>query len=257
LFKRTVAFPAKSRQAVKAQSIHSPKQHTMSRSKPEASSPKPAAPRRGRPPAAEKGNDPDRTPLNILEVATKELADKGFAGARIDEIAALTQTSKRMIYYHFASKEGLYIAVLENEYSRIRAIESELKLDDLPPLDALRRLVEFTFDYQVGNPDFIRLVMNENIHNGEFMAQSNIIQRLNTPAISGLGRVYERGCEAAVFRKGLDPVDLHMSISALCFFTVSNRHTFSLIFKRDLKSPAALAMRRASIVDMIVRHVLA
>ncbi len=227
----------------------------MSRSRPEASDPKPSTPRRGRPPASERGNDPDRTSQNILEVATREFADKGFAGARIDEIAALTHTSKRMIYYHFTSKEGLYIAVLENEYSRIRAIESELKLDDLPPMEALRRLVEFTFDYQVGNPDFIRLVMNENIHNGEFMAQSNIIQKLNTPAISGLTRVYERGCAEGVFRKGLDPVELHMSISALCFFTVSNRHTFSLIFKRDLKSPAVQAMRRASIVDMVVRHV--
>lgn len=229
----------------------------MSRPKPEATAAKPAQARRGRPPLAEKGHDPERTPLNILAVATKEFADKGFAGARIDEIAALTQTSKRMIYYHFASKEGLYIAVLENEYSRIRAIESELKLDDLPPMEAIRRLVEFTFDYQVGNPDFIRLVMNENIHNGEFMAQSDIIQRLNTPAISGLTRVYERGCESGAFRRGIDPVELHMSISALCFFTVSNRHTFSLIFKRDLKSPAVQAMRRASIVDMVVRFVQA
>jgi AcrR family transcriptional regulator len=217
----------------------------------------PASPRRGRPPASERANDPDRTSQNILEVATKEFADKGLSGARIDEIAALTQTSKRMIYYYFGSKEGLYVAVLENAYKRIREIEAELHLDDLPPMEAIRRLVEFTFDYEVGNPDFIRLVMTENINNGEFMAQSNVIQSLNTPAISGLTRVYERGCKAGVFRKGIDPVELHMSISALCFFTVSNRHTFSMIFKRDLKSPAVQAMRRASIVDMVVRYLQA
>lgn len=190
-------------------------------------------------------------------MATKEFADKGLSGARIDEIANLTQTSKRMIYYYFGSKEGLYIAVLENAYQRIRRIESELHLEDLQPEEALRRLVEFTFDYQVGNPDFIRLVMTENINNGEFLAQSSVIQEVNTPAIQGLTRVYERGCEAGVFRKGIDPIDLHMSISALCFFTVSNRHTFSLIFKRDLTSAAAQAMRRASIADMIVRFVRA
>lgn len=215
------------------------------------------APRRGRPPASERGPDADHTRQNILEVATREFADKGFSGARIDEIAALTQTSKRMIYYYFNSKEGLYIAVLEHAYQRIRHIESELHLEDIAPEDALRRLVEFTFDYQVGNPEFIRLVMNENMHSGEFLAQSSLIQQLNTPAILGLSQVYERGCKAGVFRTGLDPIDLHMSISALCFFTVSNRHTFSLIFKRDLGSPATQALRRANIVDMIVRYVRA
>jgi len=218
---------------------------------------RPAPPRRGRPPASERINDPDRTSQNILEVATKEFAEKGLSGARIDEIAALTQTSKRMIYYYFGSKEGLYIAVLENAYKRIRSIEAELHLDDLEPEEALCRLVEFTFDYQLGNPEFIRLVMNENIHHGEFLQQSSVIQKLNTPAIAGLSGVYERGCAKGLFRKGLDPIDLHMSISALCFFTVSNRHTFSLVFKRDVTSTAAKAMRRANIVEMIVRFVRA
>lgn len=192
---------------------------------------------------------------DILEVATREFAAKGLTGARIDEIAELTRTSKRMIYYYFGSKEGLYIAVLEEAYRRIRHIESELHLEDLPPEEALRTLVAFTFDYQNANPDFIRLVMNENIHRGEFLAQSQTIQQLNVPAIDAVRTVYERGCAAGVFRDDLDPVDLHMSISALCFFNVSNRHTFSLIFKRDMASPEALAARRASIVDLIVRYV--
>ncbi len=192
---------------------------------------------------------------DILEVATREFAAKGLTGARIDEIAELTRTSKRMIYYYFGSKEGLYIAVLEEAYRRIRHIESELHLEDLPPEEALRTLVAFTFDYQNANPDFIRLVMNENIHRGEFLAQSQTIQQLNVPAIDAVRTVYERGRAAGVFRDDLDPVDLHMSISALCFFNVSNRHTFSLIFKRDMASPEALAARRASIVDLIVRYV--
>lgn len=192
---------------------------------------------------------------DILEVATREFAEKGLAGARIDVIAEAMRTSKRMIYYYFGSKEGLYIAVLEEAYRRIRAIESDLHLDDLAPEDALRRLVGFTVDYQLANPDFIRLVMTENIHRGEYLRSSRMIQELNVPAIDGLKRVYERGLAAGVFRSGIDAVDLHMSISALSFFNVANRHTFSLIFQRDLETPAAIVARRDSIIEMVVRFV--
>jgi len=199
--------------------------------------------------------DAGRSMADIMKVATAEFADKGLSGARIDEIAAATRTSKRMIYYHFGSKEGLYLAVLEASYQRIREIESSLNLEDLPPEDALRKLVAFTFDYQHDNEDFIRLVMTENIHRGEYLAQSKTIQQLNVPAIDAIGQVYARGVKAKVFRQGIDPVDLHMSISALCFFSVANRHTFSLIFKRDLSSAAALRAQRDSIVEMVVRFV--
>jgi AcrR family transcriptional regulator len=192
---------------------------------------------------------------DILAVATREFADKGLAGARVDAIAEATRTSKRMLYYYFGNKEGLYVAVLENAYSAMRAIEAQLHLEDFEPEEALRRLVAHTVDYQREHPDFIRLVMNENIHRGEFMAQSKVIQQLNVPAIDAVRRVYERGVEAGVFRGGLDPVDLHMSISALSVFNVANRHTFSLIFKRDLELPEAIAARRDSIVEMIVRFV--
>jgi AcrR family transcriptional regulator len=199
--------------------------------------------------------DAERSMADILKVATREFAEKGLAGARVDAIAAATATSKRMIYYHFGSKEGLYLAVLEAAYARIRAIEADLHLEDLAPEDALRKLVAFTFDYQQDNEDFIRLVMNENMHRGEYLAQSRTIQELNVPAIDAVRRVYERGVREKAFRRGLDPVDLHMSISALCFFNVANRHTFSLIFKRDMGTPAALRARRDSIVEMIVRFV--
>ena len=198
---------------------------------------------------------PARTMADILAVATREFADKGLAGARIDVIAKAMRTSKRMIYYYFGSKEGLYVAVLEEAYRRMRAIESDLHLDDLPPEDALRRLVGFTVDYQLANPDFIRLVMTENIHRGEYLRRSKAIQQLNMPAIDGLKRVLQRGLETGVFRSGIDPVDLHMSISALSVFNVANRHTFSLIFRRELDTPAAIVARRDSIMEMIVRFV--
>ncbi|MBL8333981.1 MAG: TetR family transcriptional regulator [Rubrivivax sp.] len=200
-------------------------------------------------------NDPDRTMADILEVATREFAEKGLAGARIDVIAEAMRTSKRMIYYYFGSKEGLYVRVLEEAYRRMREIESALHLDDLPPEDALRKLVAFTVDYQREHPEFIRLVMTENIHRGEYLRNSTVIQGLNVPAIEGLRRVYERGVKAGAFRRGLDMVDLHQSISALSVFNVANQHTFSLIFQRDLDAPAAVVARRDSIVEMIVRFV--
>lgn len=204
---------------------------------------------------APRTNDPERTMANIIEVATHEFSEKGLAGARIDVIAEAMKTSKRMIYYYFGSKEGLYIKVLEAAYSRVRRIEAALELENLSPEDALRKLVAFTVDYQRSNPDFIRLVMNENIHRGEFLAQSTVIQQLNVPAITAVGAVYARGVAEGVFRPGLEPVDLHMSISALSFFNVANAHTFALIFKCDVSSPQAVAQRRDNVVDMVLRYV--
>ena len=202
-------------------------------------------------------NDPVRTMSGILEVATAEFAEKGLSGARIDEIAAATRTSKRMIYYYFGSKEGLYLAVLEESYRRMRQIESEQHLADLAPEDALRRLVEFTFDHHWANEDYIRLVMSENMQRGQYLARSKSIQQLNVPAIQAIRELYDRGVAQGVFRSGLDPVDIHASISALTFFNVSNQHTFGLIFKREGRSPKVLAARRKSIVEMVLRYVRA
>jgi AcrR family transcriptional regulator len=200
-------------------------------------------------------NDPERTQANILQVAEAEFGEKGLAGARIDEIAAATRTSKRMIYYYFGSKEGLYLAVLEEAYRRVREVESQLHLEDLEPEEALRRLVAFTFDHHLHHESYIRIVMAENINRGQYLAQSRRIQELNVPAIAAIRKLYERGVKAGVFRKGLDPVDIHSSISALSFFNVSNRHTFGLIFKLDMRSPAYVAQRRANVVEMVARFV--
>ena len=214
---------------------------------------KPASKRAVKPKA--RTNDPERTMAEILAVATEEFASKGLSGARIDAIADATRTSKRMIYYYFGSKEGLYLAVLEESYRSVRTTEGELHLADLSPEDALARLVAFTFDHHWGSQDYIRLVMTENIQRGEYLAQSKIIQKLNVPAINAIRALYERGVASGVFRPGLDAIDIHASISALCFFNVSNQYTFDLIFKRNGKTPKALQARRDNIVDMILRYV--
>ncbi len=200
-------------------------------------------------------NDPEGTKRNIVEVATREFAQKGYGGARVDAIAARTRTSKRMIYYYFGGKEGLYLAVLEAAYSSIRRTESTLDLERLPPETALSTLVAFTFDYYIAHPEFVRLVMNENIMDGVHMARSKTIGKLNVTVIDVLRRLIGRGQRAGVFRRGIDPIELHMSISALGIFNVANRATFSTIFKLDMTSPKALAARRDEVVDIVLRHV--
>lgn len=192
----------------------------------------------------------------ILRVATAEFAAKGLSGGRIDAIAAATRTSKRMIYYYYGSKEGLYLAVLEESYRSMRQIESELHLRDLEPEVALRTLVETTFDHHRSHEPYIRLVMNENMQRGAYLAQSKTIQELNVPAIQAIYELYERGLNKGVFRAGLDPVDIHASISALTFFNVSNQHTFGLIFKSTSQRDDAVALRRANIADMVLRFML-
>ena len=198
--------------------------------------------------------DPEGVRRSILEIASAEFAANGLSGARVDEIAAKTSTSKRMIYYYFGDKEGLYRSVLEQAYARIRQIEATLNLSHLEPEDAIAALVGFTFDYQNANEDFIRLVMVENVHRGEHLAKSNVIRDLNVSVIDTLRDIYARGCKAGVFRKGLDPIDIHMTISALCFFNVANRATFSQIFSRDMQSPDALARRRKVVIETVMRY---
>ncbi len=200
-------------------------------------------------------NDPARTMAEILEVATHEFADKGLAGARIDEIAAATRTSKRMIYYYFGSKDGLYLAVLEEAYGRMRRIEADLHLDDMPPMQALQRLVEFTYDHHRDNEDFIRLVMSENIHRAQYLQRSTTIRQLNVKAIESIRELYDRGVSRGIFRPGLDPVDIHAAISALTVFNVSNRYTFGTIFDRnDINAPAQI-LQREQIVQLVLRFV--
>lgn len=202
-------------------------------------------------------NDPARTIAGILQVATHEFAEKGLSGARIDSIAAATHTSKRMIYYYFGSKEGLYLRVLEESYRRVREVESALQLDDFEPREALRRLVVFTFDHHQANQDYIRLVMAENIERGAYLGRSQSIRQLNTGAIDSVSKIYARGLASGLFRPGLDPVDIHASISALTFFNVSNQYTFGLIYQRDTQAPEALRQRRDNVVDVVLRFVCA
>jgi AcrR family transcriptional regulator len=170
----------------------------------------------------------------------------------VDDIAERTRTTKRMIYYYFGSKEALYSAVLAEAYAEIRAIEQELKLETAEPESAIRRLVEFTFDYHEEHTDFIRLVMIENIHEGRFLKKSQKIGSENSAIITVLRDILERGLKSGAFRRQIDPIDLHMLISSFCFFRSSNRHTFGALFHRDFSQPALRKAHKQLIADAIV-----
>ncbi|WP_425097658.1 TetR/AcrR family transcriptional regulator [Tropicibacter sp. S64] len=174
--------------------------------------------------------DPAAVRGDILRVAVSVFSANGLKGGRIEEIVARTKTSKRMIYYYFGDKEGLYRAALEAAYARMREAEAELDLDGVEPVQGLMRLVRFTFDHHRENVDFVRLVMIENVHGAAHLRASEVIQGVNAPAITVLETLVQRGVAAGVFRADLDPMALHWQISALCFFNVSNRPTFSALY---------------------------
>ena len=192
---------------------------------------------------------------NILDVAYAEFAEKGLAGARIDEIADKTATSKRMIYYHFGSKEGLYRAVLERAYDRIRTQEQAARFEDLPPDQALRAIIGHNFDYHFEHPEFVRVVMNENVHKGEHIATITDMKARNRSVIDALRTILTRGAEQGLFREGIDPVDVHMTISALSFYNVSNQFTFKYNFDVDMATPASRARRRVQIIECVLAWV--
>ena len=199
--------------------------------------------------------NPDAVKEDILSVALSEFAANGLSGTRVDTIASRTRTSKRMIYYYFGDKLGLYTRALEAAYLKVREGEAKLDLDHLPPREALARLVAFTFDHHRKNPDFIRMVMIENIHDAKHLATSQVIRDMNVAAIEKLTGICRRGHEEGVFRAGLDPVALHWQISAISFFNVSNRPTFSAIFGAGLFEEEAQQQIRQQTVDTMLAQV--
>ena len=200
-------------------------------------------------------NDPQKTKEDILNIATEEFSAFGLSGARVDAIAEKTRTSKRMIYYYFGSKEGLYLAVLEKAYRKIRSLEADLELADLPPVEALRTLIASTFDHDERNPDFVRLVSIENIHHASHMKQSSEIGELNLSIVRTIDEILDRGRREGVFRRDIDAIDLHMLISAFCFFRVSNRYTFGTIFHRELSEPNLYNRHKQMIADAVTAYV--
>jgi AcrR family transcriptional regulator len=205
----------------------------------------------------ERIRDAERTRADILSVATREFADRGYAGARINEIAAKTSTTKRMIYYYFGGKEQLYIAVLEAAYTRIRSLEQQLDVEHLDPVQAIRELAGLTFDHHEDHPEFVRLVSIENIHRAEHIARSTVLSGLATPALDVLDAILQRGRAARLFRDDLDALDVHQVISGFCIFRIANRYTFGAIFGRDMLEAERRDQQRRLLGDLVVAFLTA
>ncbi|WP_344826046.1 TetR/AcrR family transcriptional regulator [Actinocorallia longicatena] len=204
--------------------------------------------------APERQRDPERTRTEILDVAAREFARLGYDGARVDEIAALTRTTKRMIYYYFGGKEQLFVAVLERAYTEVRKAEAAIDVDHLAPLDAIRRLAELTYDHHLDHQDFIRLVSIENVHEAQHLRTSEVLANLGAPAIDLITRILTAGKADGSFTTDVDAIDVHMMISSFCVFSVANRHTFQTLFDRDLAGADRRAHYRTMIGEMVVAY---
>ena len=202
--------------------------------------------------AMRKPKAPEANRARILAAATEEFAARGIEGASMDAIAAGTQTTRALINYYFGSKERLYLAVLERVYAEIREAETELEIEHLSPVDAIRRIVEFTYDYYVEHDDFVRLVVAENQAKGRHMKRFPSLRSINRPIVELLGTVIRRGQDDGSFRRDADPVDVHMAIAALGMFNVTNQHTFGTLFQRDMGARGDVPARRRMVADMIL-----
>lgn len=200
------------------------------------------------------GRDPARTSAAILEAATREFTEKGFGGARIDEIAARARINKRMLYHYYGGKEALYLAVLEAAYVSIRSAEGKLNLAHRDPAEAMRELTMFTWHYFLDHPEFLSLLNTENLLRARHLKKSKKVVALHSPFVALLGQTLERGVKAGEFRAGVDPVELYINIAALGFFYLSNRWTLSTIFRRDLTAQDALRSRGEQIVEVIAGY---
>jgi TetR/AcrR family transcriptional regulator len=197
--------------------------------------------------------NPEATRRKLLAAARREFADSGLAGARVDEIAARAGVNKQLVYHYFGDKDALYLAVLEWVYEEIRAQERKLNLTGLPPRQAIRKLIESSFDHLAAHPDFILLLNDENRGGARHVRTSRRLEAMHSPLVSMVSKILSEGVRAGVFRKGINPVHLYISIAGLSYFFFSNTPTLSAIFGKDLAGAAARSARRKHVVDLVLR----
>jgi AcrR family transcriptional regulator len=194
------------------------------------------------------------TRQRILDAALAEFAEKGLAGARVDEIALRAGANKRMLYAYFGSKEELWLVVLEGAYAAKRAEERGLRVEALPPEEAMRRLVEFNLRYTAAHPEFVALLNQENIHRAAYLRRSEGVPALYSPLLGQIGAVLARGAEAGVFRRDVDPVQLYITIVGLGHFFVANQYTLSTVLGAELGGEAALGARERHAVEVVLGY---
>lgn len=204
-------------------------------------------------PARVRRREPERSKRDILAAATAEFAAKGLAGARVDQIAKRARINKRMLYQYFGDKEALWLAALEAAYENMRREERLLDVATMSPREGMAALMRFNFEYCSSHPEFISLLNNENLHKAKYLKKSKRVRELYSPLLSLISDLLGRGQKSGVFRSGLDPVDLYLTIASLGYFYFSNIHTLSTIFGRDLGARASRSHQAELFVDVILR----
>jgi AcrR family transcriptional regulator len=192
----------------------------------------------------------------ILKAATGVFAKHGFSGGRVEQISRLAKTHDRMIYYYFGSKEKLFIEVLETTYQRLNDAEAALKIDLADPLEALRTVVRFNWRYFLEHPEFITLLNSENLHQGRHVKKSTKVAQLSSPAVNVLAKILKAGTQQGLFRKDISARELYLTIAALGYFYLSNRHTLSAFLNTELLKKSAIVRWRESMVDTVTRKVM-
>jgi AcrR family transcriptional regulator len=190
-----------------------------------------------------KPRNPDDTKRRILAAAKVEFARKGLGGARVDDIAARAKANKRMMYHYFGNKDDLFRHVVEDAYAEFREREAGLELDSLEPVAAIKALIAFIWKYFLDNPEFITLVNSENLHKARHIRKSQSMQEMSRSFVGRMQHLLERGAKSGLFRRGLDPVQVNISIAAVGYYYLTNRFTGSIVFERDLMTDEALATR--------------
>jgi len=198
--------------------------------------------------------NPKRNRARILSAALEEFARYGLGGARVDRIAARAGANKRMLYYYYGNKEDLFLAVLESRYAHIRRAELGLRLGALDPAEGIRRLIAFTWQYYLKHPEFLTLLNSENLHRGRHLRRSHQIAAMHSPLIATLRDLLDRGARGGEFRRGVDPVQLYISIAALGYFYLGNRHTLSTIFERDLLAARSKVERLRHMTELVLGY---
>ncbi len=213
--------------------------------------------KRGRPRATAKPKrDPERTRARILEAATDEFTKHGLGGARVDRIAKRAGTNERMLYYYFISKEQLFLTVLENVYINLAEAEKALELDHLEPIEAVKKLVAFIWNYYIDHPEFISLINTENLHEAKYLKKSRRLAQLVSPVQDNIREIVQRGQEAGVFRGGIDPAEVYITLVALNYYSLSNRFTLSTVLARDLMNPVARDRHLEHAVEVVLNYLV-
>jgi AcrR family transcriptional regulator len=185
------------------------------------------------------GRPPSGTREAIVDAAVQEFAQEGFGGARIERISKRAETSDRMLYYHFESKESLFLAALEKVHDDMIAAEGRINLEQLDPREGLKRLIAFIWRYFQEHPEFISLVNAENMYGARHVHRSERIKQSAIPQLRIVEDLLARGVAAGHFRRDVTVMELHLTIVSLCYYYLSNAATMSNFLGFDMKQQEA------------------